>query len=167
MKTRHFFVKSLRTVGITISAVEFLLCLILPLTTSAQFSILQVVTNALMSAVLYGPISHGLRPFFRQLTHGYHQNRSMAFSRIFSTSLCSFFRLFFLNKFLSDNFPPIFNMLLTGILATAILDNLILFSVVVRSTVRSEKHRDEYQFFLVDGLQLLASNPSRIPAPAA
>uniref|UniRef100_A0AC34QY10 GtrA-like protein domain-containing protein n=1 Tax=Panagrolaimus sp. JU765 TaxID=591449 RepID=A0AC34QY10_9BILA len=77
MKTRHFFVKSLRTVGITISAVEFLLCLILPLTTSAQFSILQVVTNALMSAVLYGPISHGLRPFFRQLTHGYHQNRSM------------------------------------------------------------------------------------------
>uniref|UniRef100_A0AC34FY66 Uncharacterized protein n=1 Tax=Panagrolaimus sp. ES5 TaxID=591445 RepID=A0AC34FY66_9BILA len=153
MEIPHKFVivKWIRSFLICLTTAEFLLLNILYFSGNSSYNVGQFLTNSLMSAVIYGPVSTGVSGCVRHLQYFMNDSKLLGISRTFSTVICALLRVFFHQEFLSET-PSILKYICYAMVILAFIDNLILFYAVLTLPPVQKPSRQQ-QFFLVDNVQ--------------
>uniref|UniRef100_A0AC35GGZ1 Uncharacterized protein n=1 Tax=Panagrolaimus sp. PS1159 TaxID=55785 RepID=A0AC35GGZ1_9BILA len=153
LRIPHMFiiVKWLRCILICLTTAEFVLLNFLYFSGNSSYNFGQFLTNSLMSAVIYGPVSTGVSGCVRHLQYFMNDSKLLGISRTFSTVICAFLRVFFHHEFLSET-PWILKYICYAIILISLFDNSILLYAVLTFPSARKPTRMQ-QFFLVDNVQ--------------
>uniref|UniRef100_A0A7E4V3I0 Anoctamin n=1 Tax=Panagrellus redivivus TaxID=6233 RepID=A0A7E4V3I0_PANRE len=135
-KLVYWTVKWIRTSIITCTATEFFFTLALPLFGLTYFNVSQVLTNAAMSVLVYGPIYEGVFDGIQQFQKNYEKSNTNGLIRLFAPSIAALLRCFIFALLMAEFF--VYSFLLKALLIMSLIDNLAIFSYVTTTTPTEE-----------------------------